>query len=199
MQTFFRVDDYAEYVNLLAEGCARFDVTIWAYCLMPNHVHLVAVPQTADGLGRALGEAHRRYTRYINFREGWRGHLWQERFASFVMDEHHLLAALRHVALNTARAGRVQRPDDYPWSSARAHLEGQDDALVRIEPMSSHVGDWAAYLAMDIDETEADALRLHQRTGRPLGGVDFIAGLEAALTRFLRKRKPGPKQKKKPN
>jgi len=199
METFFCDDDYAEYRKLLAEWCARFEVAIWAYCLMPNHVHLVAVPERPEGLSHALGEAHRRYTRHVNFREGWRGHLWQERFASYVMDERHLLAALRYVELNPVRAGLVLRPGDYRWSSARAHLDGKDDGLVRVEPMLSYIGDWAGYLALDMDEAEAAALRSHQRTGRPLGSADFIAGLETTLGRFLRKRKPGPKPKKRVN
>ena len=85
-ETFFRPADYRLYRELMAEWCGRCGVEIWAYCLMPNHVHLIAVPQTADALQRAIGEAHRRYTRAINLREGWRGHLWQGRFASFPME-----------------------------------------------------------------------------------------------------------------
>lgn len=106
MQTFFREEDYRYYVALMAEWCGRFDVAVWAYCLMPNHVHLVLVPGSAEGLHRAVGEVHRRYTRAINSREGWRGDLWQGRFASFVMDDPHLLTAARHVDLNPLRAGR---------------------------------------------------------------------------------------------
>ena len=70
---------------------------------MPNHVHLIAVPHSADGLKRAIGEIHRRYTRMVNFREGWRGHLWQGRFASFVLDEPYLLTAARYIELNPVR------------------------------------------------------------------------------------------------
>jgi putative transposase len=172
---------------------------VWTYCLMPNHVHMVVVPERGGALARALGEAHRRYTRYVNFREGWRGHLWQERFASFVMDQEHLLTAMRYVELNPVRAGLVRRAEDYRWSSARAHLDGRDDALVTVEPMLSEVGDWAGYLALGVEEAEAAALRHHQRTGRPLGSDDFIAGLETLVGRFLRKRKPGPKTKGRPN
>ena len=85
--TFFQEDDYRAYLDLLGQWCGRCGVEVWAYCLMPNHVHLIVVPESEDGLRRGLGEAHRRYTRRINFREGWRGHLWQGRFASFAMDE----------------------------------------------------------------------------------------------------------------
>jgi REP-associated tyrosine transposase len=97
---------------------------------MPNHVHLILVPRDADGLRAALGEAHRRYTRHVNFREGWRGYLWQGRFSSFPMDEPYLLAAARYVELNPVRAKLAQRARDWRWSSARAHLAGRDDDLV---------------------------------------------------------------------
>jgi len=199
MQTFFLEEDYRRYVALTAEWCDRFNVAVWAYCLMPNHVHLVLVPETSDGLHRAVSEAHRRYTRHVNFREGWRGHLWQGRFASFVMDEPHLLTAVRYVELNPVRAGLAERPEAYPWSSARAHLAGRDDAIVRVQPMLSMVGDWPSYLALDVDEAEMAAMRRHERTGRPLGNPRFIEHLENRLGRFLRKRKPGPKPPRKTN
>lgn len=89
----------------MAHWCKRFDVSVWAYCLMPNHVHLVLVPENAQGLHRAVSGAHRRYTCHVNGREGWTGHLWQGRFASFVMDEAYLLAAVRYIELNPVRAG----------------------------------------------------------------------------------------------
>ncbi len=92
-ETFFGDDDYAAYLALLAEELARESVALWAYCLMPNHVYLSLVPETAGGLATALGEAHRRYTRRVNFSEGWRGFPWQGRLASFPLDEPHLLAA----------------------------------------------------------------------------------------------------------
>ncbi len=85
-RTFFCDQDYESYLQLMAQFCKPQNVEVWAYCLMPNHVHLIAVPDSAKGLRRAIGEAHRRYTRMVNFREGWRGHLWQGRFASFVLD-----------------------------------------------------------------------------------------------------------------
>ena len=94
-ETFFCEADYEDYIRLMSEWCSRWDVDVWAYCLMPNHVHMIVVPQSEEGLRRAIGEAHRRYTRRINFREGWRGHLWQGRLASYPLDERYLLAATR--------------------------------------------------------------------------------------------------------
>lgn len=192
--TFIRDTDYADYRDLVADHCARCATEVWAYCLMPNHVHLVMVPRRADGLRCALGEAHRRFSRKINAREGWRGHLWQERFHSFVMDEHYLLAAVRYVENNPVRAGLCEHAEDWPWSSARAHLLGADDRLVRAGPLLDRVGDWHTYLRTPIERSLPNTIHLHMRTGRPLGDEGFVAELEHRLQRALRPKKRGPKQ-----
>ena len=93
--TFFRHEDYGVYIDSPAQWCRKLHVEIWAYCLMQNHMHLVATPESKDGLAKAVGEAHRRYTRHVNFRERWRGHLRQGRFKSYVMAESYLLCAVR--------------------------------------------------------------------------------------------------------
>jgi putative transposase len=192
-QTFFCDEDYEAYLDLMAEWCRHWGVEVWAYCLMPNHVHLVAVPRSEEALARAIGEAHRRYTRGVNFREGWRGHLWEGRFASFPMDEAHLLLGARHVELNPVRARLVRKPYRYRWSSAAAHLAGEDDRLVRVAPLLDRVGDWREFLAEGLSVEEAELLRQHERTGRPLGTKRFIARLERLLGRVLGRQKPGPK------
>jgi putative transposase len=194
-QTFFCEEDYAAYLELMAEWCRERAVDIWAYCLMPNHVHLVAVPSSKDGLRRAIGEAHRRYTRRVNFREGWRGHLWQGRFASFVMDEPYLLAAARYVERNPMRAGLVTDPCEYRWSSARAHLLGRDDALVKVAPLLDMAPDWRRVLCSPVGEEELKRFREHERTGRPLGDEVFLGRLEKTLGRVLRRQKPGRRRK----
>ena len=190
--TFFCDDDYRRYAAFMAEWCRRYRVEIWAYCLMTNHSHLIAVPATADGLRLAVGEAHKRYTWEVNQREGWRGFLWQGRFSSYVMDERYTLAAARYIELNPVRAGMVERPQDYPWSSARAHLLGRDDALVSVQPLLSRIDDWAAFLGQAVHPQDADLLRKHRGTGRPLGSDAFVNELERILGRGLRRRKPGP-------
>ncbi len=187
--------DYPAYLDLVAETCAKAGVAVWAYCLMPNHVHLILVPNDPDGLRRALGEAHRRYTRRINAREGWTGHLWQERFHSFPMDEPHLLAAARYVELNPVRAGLARGVRDWRWSSARAHLAGRDDRLVEVGPLLERVDDWREFLKGGLDEATLKTLRRHSRTGRPLGAEAFVKRLERRLGRELRARKPGRKPK----
>ncbi len=195
---FFSDADYAAYRTLMAEHCAAAGVAVWAYCLRPNHVHLIRVPPVEDALRRAIGVAHRRYTRRVNLREDWRGYLWQGRFASFAMDEPHLLAAARYVELNPVRAGLVRRARDWRWSSARAHLAGKDDALVAAAPLLALAPDWKAYLAEGLGQEDLEALRRHARTGRPLGSERFVESLEARLGRPLKPGKRGRKPKRRP-
>ncbi|HUT09862.1 MAG TPA: transposase [Thermoguttaceae bacterium] len=190
-QTFFSDEDYAAYLELMAQWCAQRGVAIWGYCLMPNHVHLIAVPQSQDALARAIGEAHRRDTRRINFREKWRGYLWQGRFASFVMDEPYLLAAARYVERNPLRAGLVRDAADWRWSSARAHLSGSDGLLVRVAPLLAMVPDWRGLLDSAIPEDELHGLREHGHTGYPMGSPTFVQRLERMVGRRLRLGKPG--------
>ena len=162
-RTFFVDEDYEAYIGLMAEWCSRCGVAVWAYCLMPNHVHLIAVPSSEVGLRNAIGEAHRRYSRRVNFREGWRGHLWQGRFASYPMNESYLLAAARYVELNPVRAGLVKSPEVYPWSSAAAHLTARDDELVKVAPLLELVPNWVTFLSTECPDAERKAIRRHER------------------------------------
>jgi putative transposase len=197
-QTFFNEGDYQLYLELMSEWCAKYQVETWAYCLMPNHVHLIAVPKTADGLTRAIGEAHRRYTRHVNFREGWRGHLWQGRFSSFILDHNYLLTCVRYVELNPVRAGLVEKPENWRWSSAGNHIRKKDNALVKTAPLNELVNtSWRKYLSTDAEESSMALFRKHERTGRPLGSDRFISKLERTLGQRLKPRKPGPKKKDK--
>ena len=196
-QTFFNEGDYLAYLELMSEWCLRYGVDSWGYCLMPNHVHLILIPETKDGLNLAVGEAHRRYTRMINFREGWRGHLWQGRFGSFIMDERYLLACVKYIELNPVRAGLVKSPQDWPWSSAAAHINSADDILVKTKPLNDLVTKpWEQFLMSDVEEHEIDLFRRHERTGRPMGNETFIDMLESLLDRTLKPQKPGPKSKR---
>ena len=194
METFLRDTDYEAYLALLAEWSGRAGTEVWAFCLMPNHVHLILVPGDENGLRAALGETHRRYTRMINFREGWRGHLWQERFHSFPMDEDYLLACVRYVELNPVRAGLVRRPAQWRWSSARGHLDGKADGVTALAPLLNRVPDWRAFLAGGMEEETLAAIRGNMRTGRPLGAESWLKKMEKLLGRGLRKAKPGPKK-----
>jgi putative transposase len=195
---FFEDGDQEVYRDLLAEQAAKRGVEVWAYCLTPNHVHLILTPRDEAGLGLAVGEAHRRYTNFVNARGRWTGHLFQSRFASVAMDEAHLIAAARYVPMNPVRARLVTRPEAWPWSSARAHLAAQDDGLVLTRPLLDRIDNFAAFLA-EAEQPEASAaLRAAETTGRPLGNEAFIKGLERILGRKLARGRPGPAPKAKP-
>ena len=187
--TFFSDADYALYLDLLAEFCHAHGVEIWAYCLMPNHVHLILVPSAETSLARAVGEAHRRYSRHVNFRQGWRGFLWQGRFASAPMEDAHLASAVRYVELNPVRAQLAATPEAWPWSSARAHIERRSDGIIALEPlfriMRYESSRWSAFLAEGLADELADEFRRSERTGRPIGDVDFMARLEARTGRRI--------------
>ena len=193
--TFFSDDDYRSYLELLREWCTCHEVAIWSYCLMSNHVHLIVVPKAEDGLKLAIGETHRRYSRLINFRMGWRGHLWQGRFSSCPKDERYLLAAARYVERNPVAAGIVGSPGEYQWSSARHYLGLHVDPLIQQSPLAELVDDWQSFLASEVDAETRAAIGRGERSGRPLGGTDFVGKLEGALGRGLQRLKPGPKPK----
>lgn len=195
---FFGDEDYVLYRALLSEQCFAHGITALGYCLMPNHVHLILVPPDERSLAEALSQTHRRYTRHINFRKCWTGHLWQGRFASFAMDDAYLMACARYVELNPVRARLAAHPGDWPWSSARAHLSGTTETLALRDKRFEAVADWAAFLGVEEPPGEAEAMRASARTGRPLGDAAFVANLERALGRALGRRKPGPKPKAAP-
>lgn len=197
-QVFFEDADYALYLDLLAQSAERAKAHIWAYCLMPNHVHIIVVPADEDGLRRTMAETHRRYTGFINARQRWTGHLWQGRYGAVAMDEEHLAHAVRYVALNPVRARLVARPQDWRWSSTAAHLAGKDDMLVSVAPVLERYGQFDAFLDCSGGAEEADAwrkLRMAETSGRPLGGGAWIETLEARTGRTLRPQKRGPKPK----
>jgi putative transposase len=165
-RVFFSDDDYAFYLSLLRYGCRKSGTAVWAWCLMPNHVHLILVPADEDGLRAALAPAHTRYAMEINRREGWRGHLWQDRFASFPMDEAHLHVCLAYVELNPVRARLVDRPEAWRWSSARAHLGLAGDGLTDVAATRGRIDDWRAFLDAGLDDDDREAIRTAERTGR---------------------------------
>jgi putative transposase len=191
---FFEDGDQEVYLDLLAEQTHKENVAVWAYCLMPNHVHMILTPADANGLGRAVGEAHRRYTNFINARGRWTGHLFQSRFSSVVLDDTHLVRAVRYVSLNPVRARLAARAEDWKWSSVRAHLAGVDDDVVSVRPVLDRVPHLKALLEQEVEEDYSD-LRRAETTGRPLGTADFVDGLEKVLGRKIARRAPGRKPK----
>jgi putative transposase len=192
-RTFFGDDDYALYRDLFAASCRAAGVDIWAWCLMPNHVHLILVPSDADGLRRALAPVHRRYAGIIHARRKRTGHFWQGRFGCVVMDEEHLAAALRYVSLNPVRARLVSRARDWRWSSVRAQLSGRDDGVTALAPVRERFPDFANFLSEQVDADMIERLRGADSIGRPLGNRKFLGTIERTTRRLLRPAKRGPK------
>lgn len=192
-QTFFDDADYALCRDLLGAHCAAAGVEIWSWVLMPNHVHLILVPGDADGLRRALSVVHRRYAGHVHARLKRTGHFWQGRFGCVAMDEAHLLAALRYVALNPVRAGLTGRAIDWAWSSTRALAGGVADGMTAVAPVLERYPDFAALLAAGEDEEMSVRLRKAERVGRPVGDAAFLARLENASGRTLQRGRPGPR------
>lgn len=191
-RTFFRPADYRTYIRIASEAFADAGVEVWAYCLMPNHVHMIATPNGAGDLAAAVGATHLRYTRHINAREGWTGHLWQGRFASFPMDEDRLRQCVRYVGLNPVRAGLAARAIDWPWSSVRAHVAGRHDPLLTPRAVADRFGDGiGALFETDVEDEAREALRRASRTGRPLGTEAWVRALERASGRALAARPVG--------
>ena len=206
LPVFFSDDDRRDYVRLLSASLRATGTRCLAWCLMDNHVHLILVPATADGLRAAIAESHRRYSRAINFREGWRGYLFQGRFASYPMDDAHLVAAVRYVENNPVAAHMVERAEDWHWSSARSHVAGRavaGDPLTDVAALGRHVRNWRALLRHGAELGDADAkgealaerIEARLRTGRPLAAEQWIAAHEQSLGRPLAPQKRGPKPK----
>jgi putative transposase len=195
-QTFFDDDDYAFYRALLREHCKAASVAVWAYCLMPNHVHLILVPADEDGLRRALARVHRIYAGRVHERLQRTGHFWQGRFGCVAMDEAHCHAAIRYVAMNPVRAGLVKRAQDWRWSSVQAQLGIGEDGLTGVAAVRELAPDFAALLASAEDAEASMRLRRAETIGRPVGSAEFLARLERANGRVFQPGRRGRPRKR---
>lgn len=192
-QVFFSDADHQTYLALLREYTIRHQIAVLAYCLMPNHVHLVLVPATKDSLPFALRHLHLRYAQRVNRMKNWKGHVWQGRYFASVLDERHCWAAIRYVERNPVRAGMVQRAEGFRWSSASAHCGLRKDAVLTTEPswqrQLNGIGNWSAWLAAGNTADELTALRKNTSKGLPCGSDEFIDKLELSTGRCLRNRR----------
>jgi putative transposase len=169
---------------------------IWAYALMTNHVHFVAVPKAAETLGVFFRNVDGTYADYFNTKYDQVGHLWGERFKSSVLDEPYLWNAVRYVELNPVRAGMVDRAEDYRWSSAPAHCGLREDSLLSSDlPLLGQIADWATWLRGELSLEEMEVIRRRTHSGRPCGDEAFLRNLSTQLGRDLLPKKRGPKQK----
>ncbi|TFG91371.1 MAG: transposase [Syntrophobacterales bacterium] len=184
-QTVFKeAEEYARYLELLTQYSRRHELEIWAYCLMPNHVHIVGVPRAEDSLSSVFRTVHMLYSTYCNRKADAVGHLWQGRYYSCALDERHVYAAVRYVELNPVRAELVANAQDYPWSSAKSHASGIADRVLSGRCfLEETIPNWKEYLFEPRDTEAQTSLIKSTRTGRPCGENDFVTQLENLLGR----------------
>ncbi len=183
---FFSDADRRQYLKLLAEQAKRYNLEVWAYCLMTNHVHLVVVPAREQSLALTMQNVSSQYASWVNHCHGLSGHLWQGRFYSTPLDEWHMWAAVRYAERNPVRAGIVEQAWDYSWSSARRHCGwlSAHDLLSGSLEKNVPGGDWQVFLQNE-DDPGVAVLRKNTRTGRPCGTAEFIARIQEICGRSL--------------
>ena len=191
---FFVDDDRRAYLAFLSAYANEFGLDVQGYCLMTNHLHVVAVPEKKDTLALALGRTHLRYTQYLNRMHHRSGHLWQNRFYSCALDEKHAAAAMRYVEQNPVRARLVRKPWRYRWSSASAHVGGEDlSGLLNLERWRRKwtEAEWRSMVSEGLDDVVVDLMRRHTSRGRPLGSDSFLSKVERLVGRRVRALPPG--------
>ena len=196
---FFVGDDRRVYLRLLKDQADKYALELIGYCLMSNHVHIVAIPHAEDSLAKAVGGTHFRYAQYINRFHRRSGHLWQGRFYSCALDERHFWLAMRYVELNPVRARLCRKAWRYEWSSAAAHVDAKAKSDVlnlsqwcgMISPVR-----WRQRLTDGVSDSDLGRLRSSTHTGRPLGTDGFLSKLETLLGRRVRPLPVGRPKKK---
>lgn len=199
-QKIFSSDsDYTKYLSLLNHEIAHYSLKILAYCLMPNHVHFIALPEHDDSLGNVFKYANMKYSQYYNKKIGSGGHLFQGRFFSSVMDDRYLIACARYIERNPARAKMVKSPWDWKWSSASAHCGIDNEDISGVNSFFGYVDypqkEWKSFIGKPDDPAEIENIRDRTRRGRPLGESLFITKLEKKLDRILALRPRGRPRK----
>ena len=185
---FLEDDDRLQYLSWINEYSLRYHLALLGYCLMDNHVHFIVLPQRENALAKTFSIAHMRYSQYFNKKRKGSGHLWQGRFYSCILDEPYLMAALRYVERNPVRAKIVEKPWEWRWSSAAAHV-GQADGRISLSALNSFtdisVQAWKQFIDSQESEDELKEIRRHTMTGRPLGTPSFITKLSQLLGKSL--------------
>lgn len=189
-------DDFIQYKTWLKEYSQKYSLKIWVYCLMNNHVHFVCVPLKDDSLPRTFNTLHMRYSQYFNNKKGAKGHLWQGRFFSCILDERHLYAAMRYVENNPVRAKIVKSPEEYKWSNARGYVSKDDEPILNGDCyLKKEIKDWLVFLKEKDSNQLIEDIRKNSLTGRPCGNDTFIQSIEGILGRKLKAMTRGRPQK----
>ena len=184
---FFDDEDKTKYLSLLKYYSEKCSVDIWAYCLMNNHVHILAVPAERGSLSHCIGRTNLLYTQHVNLKYKRSGLLWQNRFFSTIVDtEAFLWAVVRYIEQNPVKSSLVTLPQDYPWSSCWVNITGQKNQFITVQGwLEETERESYRIFLMQKDPALDNKIRMNTSTGRPLGGEDFVAGLENQLCRKL--------------
>ncbi len=193
--TFFAEEDYSFYRECLKEACDKHGCAVHAYVLMTNHVHLLLTPDNPSSIAKVMQSVGRRYVQYVNYTYRRTGTLWEGRYKATLIDsEQYLLTCSRYIELNPVRAGIVAHPDNYPWSSYRAHAHGQPDTLIRDHLLYLALGDtdstrqeaYRALFKVQLDSATVNLIRESTNKAWALGSDRFREEIEAALQRRTR-------------
>ncbi len=191
---FFTDEDRLIYLEWLQLYCEKYDVSILAYCLMTNHVHLVLTPHSVNGLQQVLKPLHMRYSQHINKIKGWKGHLWQGRFFSSPLDDAYTWSTIRYVERNPVQAGMQVKSEDYRWSSAAAHCGLKEESLLATLPCSMsgiYQDNWSEWLTEPENQGVIDIIQRNVEKGLPCGDDNFISQLEVVAKRSLQYKPQG--------
>ncbi|MFT6747346.1 MAG: putative transposase [Glaciecola sp.] len=197
MNVFEDDEDKHQYMEFFMFYKNKFQVKLYAWCLMDNHVHFIVEPSTEKGLAQLFSFTHMRYSQYFNKKKGVKGHLWQGRFFSCPLDVEHLYEAVRYVELNPKRAGMVKRIDGYRWSSLLMHLKGKGE--FEVSPISDYldIENWKDYLNEKVNDDMVQLIKSTTKANRPAGNSIFIGELEKITGRSFSFNKKGRPKKEK--
>ena len=192
-QLVFEEDrDRINYLQLIQKYSLKYQLDIFAYCLMPNHVHFIVRPRQKESLSQTFCRVHQIYSTYFHGKRGIKGHLWQERFYSCLLHGDHIRNAVRYVERNPVRAKLAYRPWEYVWSTAMAHL-GREYKLIKLADIREYldISSWQDYLMGDETDNELKIIRQATLKNQVLGPVEFVKRLEEKLHRMILKKSRG--------
>jgi len=194
---FFEKEDFSNYLELIQKNLNDFKIDLLSFCLLPNQIHLLMEPKHKDDLSRCIGETNRQYTRYINQKKNWTGHLFQNRFFSYAMDDQHALRAARFIETLPVTAKITEKPQNYLWSSAKYRIKTIENSPIKPFNMFHLDQNWEDFLGRIMDTEELKKIQTHLQTGRPRGNTLFLDTVEQQIGRPVRPQKRGRKPKKK--
>ena len=176
---FYSDEDRRKYLFWFQEASQEWGMRVLSFCLMDNHVHFVALPDRLDSFAKVINVVHRRYAIYLNQKNGATGHLWEGRYYSCLLDQRHLMMALRYVECNPVRAGLVLKPWDWVWSSAREHI-GKGKGYISLEDMRALIAvpSWKEFICQVEREEDLKELRKQTMSLKAWADLDFKESIE---------------------